>query len=80
MGGHIRPEGWDNWNNTAANEKTAWFAELGSSGPGADAATRVPWAKRLTAAEAASFAPGEFLEGPDGWDPEHTVSGDRATE
>jgi pectinesterase len=67
MGGHICPEGWDNWKN-AANEKTAWFAEMGSTGPGADAAARVPWARRLTPAAAGVFAPGVFLKGSDGWD------------
>jgi pectinesterase len=60
MGAHIRPEGWDNWRNPA-NEKTAWFAERGSTGPGAAAAKRVPWAHELTAAEAAQFSPERFL-------------------
>ena len=72
MGAHIRPEGWDNWANPA-NEKTAWFAELDSSGPGADAAKRVPWAKRITAAEAASFEPAVFLKGSDGWNPQRSL-------
>ena len=69
MGGHIRPEGWDNWNRTVANEKTAWFAELGSSGPGADAAGRVAWARTLTPTAARAFAPEIFLQGSDGWNP-----------
>ncbi|MGA2325045.1 MAG: pectinesterase family protein [Bryobacteraceae bacterium] len=68
MGDHIRPEGWDNWGN-AANEKTAWFGERGSVGPGAEAAKRVPWARPLSAAEAASFAPEVFLRGTDAWNP-----------
>lgn len=68
MGGHIRSEGWDNWNN-AANEKSAWFAELGSSGPGANPAGRVSWARPITRAEAATFEPGEFLKDGDGWNP-----------
>ena len=69
MGSHIRPEGWDNWNHTPANEKTAWFAEMGSTGPGADAAARVAWAHTLTPAAAAAFAPEVFLKGSDGWSP-----------
>jgi len=67
MGGHIRPEGWDNWGN-AANEKTAWFAELDSTGPGSNAAARVSWARTITPAAAAAFAPQVFLKGSDGWD------------
>ncbi len=61
MGSHIRPEGWDNWNNNRENEKTVWFAEIGSTGPGANPAARVPWARKLTRAEAAAFAPEVFL-------------------
>jgi pectinesterase len=68
MGGHIRPEGWHNWNKEAA-EKTAWFAEYSSEGPGGSAAYRVKWAKQLTAAEADEFRPGVFLRGSDGWNP-----------
>jgi len=68
MGDHIRPAGWDNWGNPA-NEKTVWFAELGSTGPGADVAKRAPWARTITAADAASFRPERFLKGLDGWNP-----------
>jgi pectinesterase len=68
MDRHIRPEGWDNWGDPG-NEKSAWFAELGSSGPGADAAARAGWAHAITPAEAAAFAPETFLKGSDGWDP-----------
>src|SRR6185295_16288291 len=35
LGRHIRAEGWDNWRNPA-NEKTAWFGEFHSTGPGAN--------------------------------------------
>jgi pectinesterase len=66
MGGHIRPEGWNNWDNPA-NEKTAWFAELGSSGPGANREARAPWARKMSWAEATAFEPREFLKGWDGW-------------
>jgi pectinesterase len=68
MGGHIRPEGWSNWGR-AENEKTTWYAESGSDGPGADSAKRVPWAHHLTAAEAAKFGPENFLRGDDHWNP-----------
>jgi pectinesterase len=65
LGAHIRPEGWDNW-RSEANEKTAWYAEYNSKGPGAEAAKRVPWVKTLTADQAKAFEPHEFLQG---WKP-----------
>jgi len=68
MGDHIRPEGWDNWNKLEA-EKTAWFGEAGSEGPGAKPADRVRWAHKLTAEEAARFRADVFLAGSDGWNP-----------
>ena len=54
MGKHIRPEGWHNWGNVE-NEKTARYAEYGSTGEGAPAADRVKWAKQLTKKEAAQY-------------------------
>ena len=69
MGDHIRSEGWDNWNNNPANEKTAWYSEIGSTGPGARSQSRVSWARPLTPAQAADFYPRVFLRGSDGWDP-----------
>ncbi|GAA4321554.1 pectinesterase family protein [Flaviaesturariibacter amylovorans] len=51
MGGHILPEGWNNWRNPA-NEKTARFAEFASFGPGAQPAARAPWIRQLNAAAA----------------------------
>ena len=68
MGDQIEPAGWNNWGNPA-NEKTAWFAELGSTGPGANLAKRAPWARTITDADTASFGPEQFLKGLDGWDP-----------
>ena len=67
MGDFIRPEGWDNWNHTEANEKTAWYAEYGSKGPGAKMSERVTWAKTITAEDAEKFKPATFLRGEDGW-------------
>lgn len=65
MGSHIRPEGWSNWGKVE-NEKTAWYGERGSTGPGSEAAARVSWAHPLTHEEAAAFATAAFLRG---WDP-----------
>jgi pectinesterase len=66
--GIIRPEGWDNWGKED-NEKTARYAEYGSTGPGGDVAKRVPWARQLNAAEAAAYTVEKVLGGADGWSP-----------
>lgn len=50
MGSHIVPQGWENWRNPE-NEKTARYAEYGSTGPGANAKARVSWARQLTKKE-----------------------------
>ncbi len=68
MSGAVRPEGWHNW-NFPEREKTARYAEFGSNGPGANDAARVPWARRLTKAEARAITPERVLAGSDGWNP-----------
>jgi pectinesterase len=65
----LSPAGWNNWNNPS-NEKTAYYAESNSSGPGANPSTRVPWSHQLTAAEAKQYLPASFLAGADHWNPE----------
>ena len=50
LGGHIRPEGWHNWNKPEA-ERTAQYGEWGSTGEGANPKARVKWAKRLSQKE-----------------------------
>ncbi len=65
----IRPEGWHNWNKPDA-EKTTFYAEFGSTGPGANPAARVPWSKALAETEAAALTPQAVLAGSDGWDPD----------
>jgi hypothetical protein len=66
MSDAILPAGWNNWNDPA-REKTVRYGEYGSTGAGASA--RVPWARQLTAAEAAEFTMKKVLGGLDGWDP-----------
>jgi len=61
--GSVSPGGWNNWGK-ASNEATAYYAESGSTGPGASLATRVLWSHQLTAAEAKQYLPGTFLGGP----------------
>jgi pectinesterase len=69
MGPHIRLAGWDNWRKKE-NEATAWFAEHGSTGLGANAAARVPWSRQLSLVETAPFAVRRFLSRQDAWNPE----------
>jgi pectinesterase len=66
MGGHIIPEGWNNWKNPA-NELTARYAEYKSSGPGSNPGKRVKWAKQLTEAEASKYTLRNILGD---WNPE----------
>jgi pectinesterase len=65
----LNPLGWNNWNNPA-NEKTAYYAESDSTGPGASPSTRVPWSHQLAPAQAKPFLPATFLRGKDNWNPE----------
>lgn len=51
MGAHIRPEGWHDWNKPHAR-KSSFYAEYGSTGPGAAISGRVRWAHALTGKEA----------------------------
>jgi pectinesterase len=64
----IRPEGWHNWDRPE-RERTVRYAEYGSTGPGANSAARVKWARQLTADEAAAITPEKVLSGSDGWKP-----------
>ena len=68
MGGHIRPEGWHNWNNTE-NEKTVRYAEYRSTGPGANSAARVAWSSQLTRSEAERYTIERVFARHDGWNP-----------
>ncbi|BET69489.1 hypothetical protein ASA1KI_44070 [Opitutales bacterium ASA1] len=64
----VRPEGWHNWGRPE-RETTSRYAEYGSTGPGAEAARRVAWARALTSDEAAAITVERVLGGRDGWDP-----------
>jgi pectinesterase len=65
----LNPAGWNNWNNPA-NEKTAYYAESNSTGPGANPSARVHWSHQLIPAEAKQYLPATFLRGNDNWNPE----------
>jgi pectinesterase len=68
MGGHLKPEGWNNWRNPT-NELTARFAEYHSTGPGAHPDQRCHWARQLTPAEAEKITLESVLGGSDAWNP-----------
>lgn len=67
MDAAIRPEGWHHWE--PHREKTAYFAEYGTAGPGANDHGRVAWARKLGDADVKQFSVEYFLGGRDGWDP-----------
>ncbi|MDQ2658543.1 MAG: pectinesterase family protein, partial [Bacteroidota bacterium] len=52
---HIRPEGWHNWNKPEA-EKTSFYAEFESTGPGANPSARVSWSHSLTEESVRKYA------------------------
>lgn len=60
MGSHIVPEGWSNWSGTQ-RDKTAYYAEYGNTGPGADASQRVSWSHQLTKKEIKKYTPENIL-------------------
>ena len=68
MSAHVRPEGWDHWKKPYA-EKVSRYSEFGSTGPGANPAARVKWAKPISESDALALTPQKVLGGADGWDP-----------
>lgn len=68
MGAHIRAEGWNNWSQPD-NEKTAYYAEYQSKGPGAAATGRVAWGKQLTNKEAKRYTLQNIFKGTEPWLP-----------
>jgi pectinesterase len=54
MGGHIKPEGWENWSKPEA-EKTAFYAEYNCEGPGFHPQKRVSWSHQLTKKESEEY-------------------------
>ena len=68
MGAHIAPAGWENWGK-ASNEATAYYAELGSTGPGAAPASRVKWSHQLPAKAAKQYTLSNIFVGSAAWEP-----------
>lgn len=65
MGPHIVKEGWNNWGNPQ-NEKTVYYAEYQSSGPGANPGQRLKWTRQLTAKQAKQYTLKNIFNG---WTP-----------
>ncbi|SFZ92728.1 Pectin methylesterase [Flaviramulus basaltis] len=68
MDKHIKPEGWHNWKKPHA-EKTAFYAEHNSTGPGASN-KRVKWAKKISEKRSQKYSLENVLKGSDNWSPE----------
>jgi pectinesterase len=72
MGAHIVPEGWNPWKGDSMfpdKERTTYYAEYNSTGPGANPTARVAWSKQLTEKEAKAYSISNILGGRDNWDP-----------
>jgi pectinesterase len=70
LGAHIVPAGWENWRNPE-NEKTAFYAEYRSTGPGANPTGRVPWSHQLSIKEAKQYTLKQIFAGKQAWVPAH---------
>ena len=57
----VKPTGWDNWRDPN-KEKTAYYAEYKSSGPGNNPTSRVKWSHQLTDQQAQKFLPENFMK------------------
>ncbi|WP_455672927.1 pectinesterase family protein [Phocaeicola sp.] len=66
LGGHILPEGWNNWNKKEA-EKTVFYGEYGNTGAGAGMKARAAFGRRLK--DIRKYADDKVLAGEDGWNP-----------
>lgn len=72
LGSHIVAEGWNAWKGDAMfpdKEKTTYYAEYGSRGPGAAVRGRVVWSHQLTAKEVKLYTLKNILGGKDNWNP-----------
>jgi len=61
LGKGIKPFGWNNWSDPN-REKTAFYAEYKSSGPGANPSARAKWSHQLTDEQAVNFLPENFMK------------------
>ncbi|MGA7159173.1 MAG: pectinesterase family protein [Acidobacteriaceae bacterium] len=66
MPASLSPLGWSPWSKDTTLQH-AFYAERGSTGPGARIASRIAGSQQLTASEAAQFSSKRFLAGSDHW-------------
>ncbi len=70
MGAHIDPAGFREWHPGETHSlETVFYAEFGSTGPGAHPGQRDPHVKQLTPEQAREFDLATFLLGIDRWNP-----------
>ena len=67
LGGHIRPEGWHNWEKH--REQTARYLEYNNRGEGANPEKRVAWSHQLTKKEASAITPEVVFNFSSAWLP-----------
>lgn len=65
LGDHIRPVGWEHWNDTQDPE-SAYFAEYDNAGPGYTPDQRADWSHQLTRREVREYATENIFSG---WNP-----------
>lgn len=72
LGKHIIDVGWNPWTGDKMfpeKEKTTFYAEYKSTGPGASAKTRINWSKQLSDQEAKPYTVKNIFNGNDHWNP-----------
>ncbi|MFP4979231.1 pectinesterase family protein [Paenibacillus sp. CN-4] len=66
MGGHIRREGWHDWDKASA-WTTVRYGEAGSHGPGANDAGRTAWSRRMSEKELEAYTLEACFDGDTSW-------------
>lgn len=72
MENHILPEGWNPWKGDKMfpeKEKTAFYAEFGSKGEGADSDKRVEWSHQLSKKDLRTYTLKNIFKKSDSWTP-----------
>jgi pectinesterase len=72
MANHILPIGWDPWKGDKMfpdKEKTAYYAEFGSFGPGANNDKRIGWSKQMSKRDIRKYTLKNIFSGPKAWVP-----------
>jgi pectinesterase len=73
IGRHIVPEGWHAWPGDKMfpnKEKTAFYGEFGSYGPGVELKNRVAWSHRLSKRDIRKYTFKNIFSGSEAWIPQ----------